>query len=72
MKFETFLDKVPGSNLSSTSKMGIQAEPLTHACQIRIKTVTEIMPQKHVNITNSHDMIEVHLQLKHTRETRLH
>lgn len=31
IKFVTFLEIVPISNLSSTSKIGIQVEPFTHA-----------------------------------------
>lgn len=31
MKLVTFRERVPGSSLSSTSKIGIHVEPLTHA-----------------------------------------
>lgn len=36
MKVETFFERVPASNLVSTSKIGIQVEPLTHAFKGRI------------------------------------
>lgn len=53
MKLVTFRERVPGSTLSSTSKIGIHVEPLTHAFKTWEKHTLESQTSNKYDITNT-------------------